>query len=292
MLASPNDLSYFLELATILNFSRASERIGISQPSLSIAIKRLEQSIGTELFIRSKNGVTLTQAGKRLLSHTKQLMQLWDSVKTESLASHLEVQGRFTFGCHPSVALHMLPSFLPAILRQYPKLEIQLQHDLSRKILEGIINLSIDIGIIVNPTRHPDLVIHKLHTDTVTFWQATKQKAHEFDIKSTIICDSNMLQTEWLLKKICKTMTPRLITSSSLEIIASLTAAQAGIGILPASVANFHHPNQLTPVPNMPSYQDEICLVYRHENRQIKAIQVLIEAIKKTTKEHHTLKTQ
>ncbi|MFZ2315641.1 MAG: LysR family transcriptional regulator [Gammaproteobacteria bacterium] len=280
MLASPHDLSYFVELSSTLNFSRASERIGISQPSLSVAIKRLEQAIGTELFIRSKNGVTLTQAGKRLLSHTKQLLQLWDSVKTESLASHFEVQGNFTFGCHQSVALHMLPAFLPELLRKYPKLEIQLKHDLSRKMLEGIINLSIDIGIIVNPIKHPDLVIHKLYTDKVTFWQSTKKTVSRDQTEQAIICDPNMTQTEWLLKKISKTTMPRLITSSSLEVIASLTANQAGIGILPASVATFLYPKLLMPVPNMPSYQDEICLVYRHENRHIKAIQVIIEAIK------------
>lgn len=282
MLASPHDLSYFLELSSTLNFSRASERIGISQPSLSVAIKRLEQGIGTELFIRSKNGVTLTQAGKRLLSHTKQLMQLWESVKTESLASHFEVQGRFTFGCHPSVALHILPAFLPSLLQRYPKLEIQLQHDLSRKMLEGIINLSIDIGIVVNPIRHPDLVIHKLYTDKVTFWQSAKQNVSEQNRQQTIICDPNMAQTEWLLKKISKATTPRLITSSSLEVIASLTANQSGIGILPTSVANFLYPKKLIPISNMPSYQDEICLVYRHENRHIKAIQVIIEAVKST----------
>ena len=69
MIASPNDLIDFIELSNTLNFSRASERIGISQPSLSTAIKRLEQAIGAELFIRGKNGVSLTQAGKRLLSH-------------------------------------------------------------------------------------------------------------------------------------------------------------------------------------------------------------------------------
>lgn len=68
MLASPHDLTYFIELSGTLNFSRASERIGISQPSLSAAIKRLEHAIGTPLFLRGKNGVTLTPAGKRLFA--------------------------------------------------------------------------------------------------------------------------------------------------------------------------------------------------------------------------------
>ncbi len=52
MIPSPHELTYFIELAHTLNFSRASERLGISQPSLSNAIKRLEQTIGVEVFIR------------------------------------------------------------------------------------------------------------------------------------------------------------------------------------------------------------------------------------------------
>ena len=62
MVPSAAELEYFLEVSSTLNLSRASERLGISQPSLSLAIKRLEQSVGTELFIRHKHGVTLTQA--------------------------------------------------------------------------------------------------------------------------------------------------------------------------------------------------------------------------------------
>ena len=78
-MASQAELRYFIEVANSLNLSRASERLGISQPSLSVAIKRLEGSIGTELLIRQKRGVVLTQAGKQLLAHAKQLLQYFDS---------------------------------------------------------------------------------------------------------------------------------------------------------------------------------------------------------------------
>jgi len=292
MIASQNELIYFIELSKTLNFSRASERIGISQPSLSIAIKRLEQSIGAELFIRSKTGVTLTQAGKRLLAHAKQLLQLWEKVKSESLASHYEIQGCFTFGCHPSVALYSLSGFLPALLMEYPKLEIKLQHDLSRKILEGIINLSIDIGIIVNPIRHPDLIIQKLYDDEVTFWQSINSKKINPQLHSNdviLICDPDIIQTQWLLKRMHREGIKhcRLITSSSLEVVANLTANNGGIGILPTSVALSTYAKLLKPIPNMPIYHDEICLVYRHENRNIKAIQVIINAIKLRFKGKH-----
>lgn len=285
MIASPNDLIYFIELSSTLNISRASERIGISQPSLSIAIKRLEQAIGTELFIRSKNGVSLTQAGKRLLSHSKQLLQLWNTIKSESLASHHEIQGSFIIGAHPSVALCSLSKFLPKLLETYPKVDIQLKHDLSRKILEGIVNLSIDIGIIVNPVRHPDLIIRKLYDDKVTFWHSTHLKNVSLHMSSSnviMIGDPDLIQTQVLLKrfhqegmKYC-----RFVASSSLEVIADLIVNGAGIGILPTSVALSVYPKILYPIANMPTYNDEICLVYRHENRNIKAIQVIINSIK------------
>lgn len=292
MMASPNDLIYFIELSNTLNFSRASERIGISQPSLSTAIKRLEKTIGTELFIRSKNGVTLTQAGKRLLSHSKQLMQLWNTVKSESLASHHEVQGNITFGCHPSVALYCLSGFLPELLAKYSKLEIQLKHDLSRKILEGIVNLSTDIGIIVNPIRHPDLIIHKLFDDKVTFWQAKVKNANQqLNTKDIIICDPDLMQTQWLLKRLHRNgiKYQRIVTSSNLEVIANLTANGAGIGILPSSVALSTYSKILKPIPKMPIYNDEICLVYRHETRNIKAMQAIVDSIKLYFKDRHII---
>ena len=278
MLASPNELSYFVELASTLNFSRASERIGISQPSLSAAIKRLEHAIGTELFIRGKNGVTLTQAGKRLLSHTKQLLQSWDTIRSETLASHYEIQGSFTLGCHQSVALYTLPNFLSALINEHPKLEIHLKHDLSRKILEGIVNLSIDIGIVVNPVRHPDIIIHKLYDDEVTFWHAGKLSE-----EPVVICDPDLTQSQQLLKRAHKSglQYKRFLTSSSLEVIAQLTADGCGIGILPTRVAMT---KQLQRADKMPAHHDEICLVYRHENRHIKAMQTMIAAIKQHVK--------
>lgn len=283
MIASPNELIYFLELAKILNFSRASERIGISQPSLSAAIKRLEYSLGAELFLRDKHKVILTQAGKNLVLHAKNLLQLWDATKSTCLASQHEVQGRIVLGAHPTIAITLLPKFIANLFSTYPQLEIQLKHDLSRKIMEEVINLSIDIGIVVNPIKHPDLVITHLFDDEITGWQSTK--SNETAIK-TIICDPELIQTQWILKRLNKKgfKYKRMITSNNLEVIASLTATGVGIGILPGNVINTNYRNKLSRVPGLPVYHDEICLVYRHENRSIKSLQVIISDIKNSVK--------
>lgn len=294
MIASPDDLNYFIEVCHTLNLSRTATRIGISQPALSLAIKRLEKTIGIELFIRGKTGVTLTKAGKRLLSHSKHLLQLWQSVKSESLASHYEVQGNFTLGLHPSVALCTLSSFLPTLLMDYPKLEIQLKHDLSRKITEDVINLSIDIGLIVNPVKHPDLIIHKLYEDKVTFWYTEdKSISQQLDSgKAVLIYDPDLIQAQWLLKRIQQQgiKYQRAVTSNNLEVIANLTANGLGIGILPTNVAISAYPNKLKLVPDMPYYHDEICLAYRYENRGIKAMQIIVSTIKKMFLERYSEK--
>jgi DNA-binding transcriptional LysR family regulator len=291
MIASSNELLYFIELSNTLNFSRASERIGITQSSLSTAIKRLEHSIGTELFIRDKHKVLLTQAGKNLLLHARQLLQLWDTTKASCLAAEDEVQGNLTLGCHASIAIYLLPKFLPALLDKYSKLEIKLKHDLSRKIAEEIINLMIDIGIVVNPIRHPDLIIKKLFNDEVTCWQSSDFIKKNIPAEETIlICDPDLRQTQFLLKQIhdAGIKYKRMITSHSLEVIANLTVAGVGIGILPGSVAKVYQSKKLHRLEGAPVYHDEICLVYRHENRNMKAVQVVMQAIKNAANSLHT----
>jgi DNA-binding transcriptional LysR family regulator len=281
MIASPKELTYFLEVCRTLNLSRASERIGISQPSLSNSIKRLETAIGTDLLIRSKSGVKLTKAGLQLKKHTKQLLSLWESVKSESLASHEIVQGQFTLGCHPSVARYSLPRFLPQLLNDYKQLEINLLHDLSRKILEGVINLQIDLGIVVNPIKHPDLILQKLYDDEVSLWCSQAHAKLELtDNGYDLVCDPELIQTQHILKELEKmAKTPRrVIASSNLDVIASLTAAGLGYGILPRTVASTH--SSLKQIKNMPYYSDHMYLAYRPEFRTIKAMQAIVKQIK------------
>jgi DNA-binding transcriptional LysR family regulator len=276
MIPSPSDLSYFVEIAHTLNVSRASERLGISQPSLSLAIRRMEQSVGTPLLIRSKRGVSLTQAGKQLLAHSKNLLQTWEGVKAEALASVNEIQGSYTIGCHTSVALYLLSGFLPELIEAHPKLDISLRHDLSRRIAEDVISMKIDVGIVVNPVQHPDLVIHPLCTDEVTLWTGgTKRNA------GVLICDPDLAQSQSLMKRLKKSgMTfDRTIVSSSLEVIADLAANDCGAAILPSRVATIAR-KKLKRVPHAPVFYDEHCLLFRVENKGVKSIQALNQAIK------------
>jgi LysR family transcriptional regulator, cell division regulator len=280
MTVSPNDLKYFLEIASTQNLTRASEKLNISQPSLSMAIKRLEKSIGALLIIRHKRGVSLSKAGKLLLSHAKELIQNWDIVKSGVEVAYHNPEGQVTLGCHLSVGLHTIPGFLPSLLQKYPKLELRMSHGFSYNLIDNISKFEIDIGILVNPMKQPDLVIRKLYEDYDTFWYAPNKKS--LDLKNpTILCDLDRSQTQILLKKFKKitTSNSRIITSSSLEMLSTLTASGCGIGILPARVVSSTNPGKLKQIPSAPTCHDEICLVYRHENKSVGAIKVVVEAI-------------
>lgn len=284
MMPSAAELHYFIEVANTLNVSRAAERLGISQPTLSLAIQRLEQSFGVPLLIRTKSGVKLTHAGDKLVGQARNLVLEWEKIRADALKDEAEIRGRYTLGCHPSVGLYSLHGILPTLLEENPGLELKLVHDLSRKITEDVISFKIDFGIVVNPTEHPDLIIKNLCKDEVTLW-TSKSPSLLQDLtrdQAVLFCDSELLQTQSILKQLAKQGLhfKRVITSANLEVIASLVAAKAGIGILPGRVAQRVKSYQLIALgKESPKFPDRICLVFRADAQRSKANRLLAKAI-------------
>jgi DNA-binding transcriptional LysR family regulator len=269
---SPHEITYFLEGARTGNLSRAAERLGITQPALTMALKRLEESLGVELFHRSKKGVRLTKAGELFQNEAKSLADQWDRLTKVLGRSVDELRGTYSIGCHPSVALYSLPQTLPGMLRDFPELSFELHHDISRKIAERVIKGELDIALVVNPVRHPDLVIKPVAKDEFGFWAA--KDANE----SVLLCEPDLLQAQHLLRKV-KQKFERTVHSASLEVIASLANSGAGIGLLPGRIArqwkNLRHLSEL------PVFQDEIALLYRAENRRVAAFRELAQRLEK-----------
>ena len=275
-LPSPSDLQYFLEVASTSNLSRAAERLGISQPALSLAMQRLEHSFGVPLLIRGKTGVKATHQGQRLVHQARILLHEWEKIRESALRDHSEVSGIFTVGCHPSVALYSLPGILPALLKQHPKLEFKLVHDLSRKITEEVISFRTDFGIVVNPVPHPDLVIQLLCKDEVSLWSVPGGE------RDVLFCDPDLIQSQAILKQATRKGLnfERIIPSSSLEVVAALASSGAGVGLLPTRVARRSKQSKLQPLPgDMPKFSDQVCLVYRADAQKSRASKVIAEAI-------------
>ncbi len=283
MLASANELKYFLEVAGTGNFSRAAERLGVTQPALSQAIARLEKSFGSPLFVRTRTGVLLTRPGLKLQARGRKLMMEWEELIQESLRDDAEVRGTYSLGCHPSVALYSLPPILCGLLEAHPELCFHLVHDLSRKITERVVTFQLDFGIVINPVRHPGLVIRKLGSDKVGLWTRTDPSPlQNLNAEPVLFYDPELLQSQDLLKRFAKAglRFARHVHSSNLEVISSLVASGAGVGILPSRVATrIQEYGLVSAGAHYPTFEDSICLIYRADTHPSQAAKLLARSI-------------
>lgn len=269
MIPNPYDIKYFHTVAETLNLSRAAERLGVVQPTLSGALKRLEEAVGRPLFTREKNGLTLTRAGEEFLIKSKVLFEDWEKI-TKSISDLDSVpSGRFVLGLHPSVALYTLKHFMRE-LGEYPDLDINFVHGLSREIMEMTISRKVDVGLLINPIKHNDLVLKKICSDRVGFWGMKGGN------RDTLIYDPGLSQAQSLLKK--SDDFKKQITSSNLEVIGELVHAGVGVGILPERVARRF--KGLIPVSEK-WFVDELYLAYRADQSRTAGFKAIIEAISK-----------
>lgn len=269
-LPNPWDLFYFRECAETQNLSRAAERLAVSQPALSLSLKRLEEQLDTKLFSRKRDGLELTDSGQILYRQSQKLIEDWNQLRSDVNQSATEIAGKFRLGCHASVAMYALKTILPKIYEKYEKIELHLIHGLSRVICEQVISGKIEFGLVINPIAHPDLVIQKLMQDEVGFWKSAGSK------EDVLIYDPALVQAQNLLKKVKRTF-KRTIVSENLEVIAMLAKTGVGTAILPGRVAENH---QLKRVKTNFSFQDSLCFVYRGDLFKTAATRLLIEEFK------------
>ncbi len=272
-------LRYFKVAAQIGNMSRAAGDLHISQPTLTVAIKKLEEELKVILFERSKKGITLTASGVQVYNQVETLLQSWESLKREAGNTSEEVRGTIRLGVHVSVGCYFLPLFMPELLKKHPLLQIQLKHDLSRGVLQSILSNQIDVGLVMNPESHPGLIVKEVAQDEVTVW-----KKKSGGVADTLIYDPSLFQTQWILKQLQKKgrQYPRKIESSSLEVITSLLRAGSGHAILPKRVAQQHPFPLEASFSGLPSYKDSLCMVYRPSFRKTATGRALIDSIAKS----------
>ena len=263
-----NDLNNFSEISSCSTLREGAARLGITQPALSESIKRLEQDVGCVLFYRSKSGVSLTPSGRKILEYGKRALGL--IAELESMTATPILASTVVIGCHPVVGSYTLPKALAQLSKGF---RIELRHGPSRTIQSEIQKGSIDIGIVINPISNPDLVIRKLALDRVGVWHAVGTTGQQ-----QIFCDPDLIQTQAILRK-WKARSQSILSTSSLELAARLTAAGLGYGILPKRVVDLVAPG-LKAVPSTPEYTDEIALVYRPEFGRLPFERNIIDALR------------
>lgn len=268
-----SDIFNFIEAASCSTISQAAIKLEISQPALSESIMRLESDVGHTLFYRSRSGIQLTPAGKLFLKKANSVAAALEDLNLDSDDEHVFGGRVVSIGCHPTVAQYCLPLAFTSLKRLAPDFKVQLIHDLSRNIQVEVQRGNIDVGIVINPVEVPDLVIQKLAMDNVYVW--TKDSTKFFD---TVICNQSLFQTQSILKKWVK-KPKKIIETENLELIVRLTNEGIGYGIVPERAVDLLDLN-LIKLPQLPSYKDKICLVYRPEFGKTLPEKMIIDSIK------------
>ncbi|MEC1177056.1 LysR family transcriptional regulator [Metasolibacillus meyeri] len=158
------------------SFSKAAEKLFITQPSVSHAIKQLEDKMEVQLFVRTSKGVTMTKEGKLLFEDLQQAFSIIHHVERKiSEMKNLE-SGHVTIGGSDSTCKHYLLPYVQTFQDIYPNIQIRLQHGSTPQILDKLINGLIDIGIVHPPIRQNQVQLTEFLTIHSTFVVGKKYK--------------------------------------------------------------------------------------------------------------------
>jgi DNA-binding transcriptional LysR family regulator len=159
----------FMEVATGLSFSKASEILFISQPAISRHIKALETFYKTTLFERRGNNIQLTQGGQLLLNRLREAKKIQNQLEFELsvLKDQLNAKGQLKLGASTTVALYIIPKMLSAFHQKYPEVKISLLNRNTDTIVKALIDGDIDIGIVEGKKKNSSILYQSFLTDEV-----------------------------------------------------------------------------------------------------------------------------
>jgi DNA-binding transcriptional LysR family regulator len=150
--AHSRDLRYFAAVAEELHFTRAAERLFISQPALSKQIRLLEKTLGAELFVRDRRAVRLTEAGRTLLPHARRMLEAWDAARValeEVKAMH---GSRLVIGMSTSPGRGgMLPAIRSRFAAEFPQARLELRQVPWQDPTAGLADATCDVAFIWLP---------------------------------------------------------------------------------------------------------------------------------------------
>ncbi|MFD0051147.1 LysR family transcriptional regulator [Actinomycetes bacterium NPDC127524] len=168
-------LSYFIEVAAHLSFSKASEKLNISQPSLSKMVKNLEDELGATLFDRTTKKMQLTDAGKVVIVQAQEVMKIIQNLSSD-LSDVMKIKrGSIKIGIPPVVGSLFFPKLVRDFQMMYPQIEIELVEKGAKKIERLVEDGSIDVGVAILPvddglfekfhfaSRELKLIVHSEH---------------------------------------------------------------------------------------------------------------------------------
>jgi DNA-binding transcriptional LysR family regulator len=155
-------LKYFLAVAEELNFARAAERLHMTQPPLTVAIRKLEEELGVKLFERTTRRVQLTEAGERFRERAEKIVLDVAAAKQDAADASDGRVGRLRVGFVSSASYSLLPHGVRQFRADHPRVELELVPAASGEQVEALLEGRLDVGILRDPERVPGLELTPL----------------------------------------------------------------------------------------------------------------------------------
>jgi DNA-binding transcriptional LysR family regulator len=240
-------LSAFIEVAETQSFSKAGEKLHLSQPAVSKRIAALEQQLGARVFDRVNRSIGLTDAGRALLPHARRVLQDIEDGRRALSQLTGKVSGRLSIGTSHHIGLHRLPPVLRRYTRQYPDVDLDIHFMDSEVACEAVLAGKLELGIVTLPGQPlPNLQTRLVWPDplavVVSAGHALTQKKRltlkELAAHPAVLPDEATYTHRIIKAELQKHgVTPRVrLATNYLETLKMLVAIGLGWSVLPRSM--------------------------------------------------------
>ena len=287
-------LEYITAVHTYKSFSIAANHCFVTQPTLSMQIQKLEEELGVILFDRSKNPITATDIGEKLIRQAKIILSERDRLQSILEVEKGEYTGILKVGIIPTIAPFLLPLFLKTFTEKYPHIELVLDELTTNEIILGLNKSSVDIGILALPIHNSGIIEESLFYEPFVGFIPEKHKLFlkdKIDVEDLNSDDLLLLKEGHCLREqtleVCKSSEKEwrddhnkiLFEFGSLDTLINLVQQNFGMTLLPYLAVRYMSDAKLKLVREFksPIPKREIGIVY--SKNFIK--QHLVDALKK-----------
>lgn len=239
------DLKYLLALAEYRHFGKAAKACSVSQPTLSIQLKKLEQDLGVQLFERAQKRVLITASGLNIVEQAKNVLHAVNELERVAKLANDPFSGELRLGLIPSLGPYLLPHILPVIRQQLAKLSLYLYEDKTEALLTQLDQGSLDAVILALPVQHKGLVVQTLFEEPFFLAMPASHSLHkskELHLKdlnhdNLLLLEEGHCLRDQALEVVCheksKLEEKMNYRATSLETLRHMVASGAGVTLLP-----------------------------------------------------------
>jgi len=177
------DLKYLVNVAKEQHFARAAQKSFVSQPTLSMQIRKLEDELGTQIFERSQKKFLITKVGKEIIKKAEVILREVEEIKNIAKNSQDHFSGEVRIGAFPTLASYYFPKIIPKLSKNFPKLKLLLVEEKTDFLLQKLQDGEIDMVFIAMPSSQEGLNHHKIFSEEFLL---AVPKNHELAKKSKV----------------------------------------------------------------------------------------------------------